>query len=325
MTQNIKDRIKTLPEFAGLADPVLDTLAGFCAIRLVRAGETIFCQGEPSPYFFVVLAGEVAIERVSTDRRFPKKILGIVGPGELFGESSIFEESSRVAMASASLDGELLVIRGPDFRQWLKAHPEMSHPLVLSLLKTTLVRLHRTNHELSVIYGIGRILGSQKPFPEQLTATMDFLKSSLEGLDDIVFYQRSAYWEEFEALQSLPVRHDLAAIPLGHFLLSKVAASPDPWWFEPQQVLTELKDLQLGWENRVAGVVVPLFEYEKSAPVLHGLILMASSKVKSAFTAERRLLLMSLALPLSEVLSRNVRAQDHLAQSRLQHSKQSFQ
>lgn len=71
-------------------------------------------------------------------------------------------------MASAYKDGELLLIRGAEFRKWLAKSPETSQVLLLSLLKTATQRLYRTSHELTVIYGVGRLFGSAKPFEAQL-------------------------------------------------------------------------------------------------------------------------------------------------------------
>src|SRR5882672_9144731 len=99
-------------------------------IRSVRAGETIFCQGEPSPYCFGIISGGVVIQRVSKDRRFPPKVLSLLGPGSLFGESALFMESPRAAMASASQDGKLLAILGAKFRDWIKQDPAAGMPLL---------------------------------------------------------------------------------------------------------------------------------------------------------------------------------------------------
>src|SRR5258708_40217040 len=103
MPSSMVQALRPLQGFSALSGAALDQIAPFAAVRAVRAGETIFCQGEPSPYCFGVLAGEIVIQHVSKDSRFPPKVLGVVGPGILFGESSIFEDKPRVAMATASI------------------------------------------------------------------------------------------------------------------------------------------------------------------------------------------------------------------------------
>src|SRR5262245_19183091 len=105
MALSLREALKKIEGFSQLPDSILQELEAFASFRPVRAGETIFCQGEPSPYCFGVVEGEVTIQHVSTDRRFPPKILGIVKSGGLFGESAMFEDSARRALASASRDG----------------------------------------------------------------------------------------------------------------------------------------------------------------------------------------------------------------------------
>ncbi len=324
MARDLKEALRTLQGFTSLGDASLEDIARHTTIRSMRAGETIFCQGEPSPYFFGVISGEVAIQRVSSDKRFPEKVLGIVGPGGLFGESSIFEDSPRLAMGSASKDGELVVIRGSEFRQWLKKEPAQSQSLLLTLLQTTVGRLHRTNHELSVVYGVGRLFGSTKPFEEQLSAAMDFLKGSLEGLDDLVFYRRSAYWEEMEAVKSLPVLTELPAVPVANELIQKVSDSGGMLSFDPAEHRTSLDAFKLNWSSRASAAIIPLFSWEKSEKSLQAVLLLASAKRAEAFSAEKQLLLSALALPIAEALARHGRQQDSQAQTRLEQARQSY-
>src|SRR3954470_22516220 len=123
MTEKILRSLKLIDLLADLPDPFLQTLARFSMIRQVRAGETIFCQGEPSPYCFGILSGQVTIQRVPKDPTFAPKILSILGPGCMFGERSLFKDAPRTAMAIASLNGELIALQGKQFRDWIEKEP----------------------------------------------------------------------------------------------------------------------------------------------------------------------------------------------------------
>ena len=324
MTMDLKQSLKSLQGFSALSEAALEQIVPFTALRDVRAGETVFCQGEPSPFCFGVLSGEVVIQHVSKDNRFPPKVLGVVGPGGLFGESSIFADSPRVAMASVGKDGKLLQIRGTLFREWLEQNQSAAHPLLLGLLQTSLGRLHRTSHELSVVYGVARLLGSAKLFSDQLSLVLDFLRSSFQGLEDLVFYERSAYWEEFTPVISLPALSDLPAIPAQHEVVMKVSAAGVTQAFDPQALRMQLTELKLPWENRLAMAVMPLFDWDKPANPLQGLLLLASGKESQAFSTEKQLLLTSISRPLAEALSRHGRQMDASSQSRLKQAKESF-
>jgi CRP-like cAMP-binding protein len=324
MSSELKEALKSILGFGALSDAALDQLTPFVSLRAVRAGETVFCQGEPSPYCFGVLEGEVTVQHVSKDRRFPPKVLGVLGPGSLFGESSIFEDSARLAMASASKDGRLVAIRGSQLRAWIGQDPQGGQPLLLALLQAANGRLYRTSHELAVIYGVGRLLGSEKPFLEQMGAALEFIKGSIEGLDDVVFYQRSAYWEEFSPLLSYPLLQDLTPVPLHNELVQKVSMNGAVATFIPRAVQSYLSAFKLPWEERAAMAIIPLFDWDKAQDALQGLLCLASRHGDQAFAVEKHLLLTSLSRPLAEALSRHGRQEESRAQARLQKSKTSF-
>src|ERR1700685_1435035 len=138
MTSDIFQALASIDLLRNLPETAIHQLAPFAKIRSVRAGETIFCQGEPSPFCFGVLSGEVLIQRVSKDRRFAPKVLSVLGAGSLLGESSFCEESPRAAMASASRDGELVAIVGAKFRDWLKREPGVGQNVLMGMLSNSL-------------------------------------------------------------------------------------------------------------------------------------------------------------------------------------------
>ena len=102
------------------------------------------------------------------DKQFMPKMLGVIGAGRLFafGESAIFEgKSPRAAMASASKDGELLVMRGSPLRECIHKNPGTGQPLLLALLQSYLNRLHRTEPRIGRrLRGLDVSLGSGKAF-----------------------------------------------------------------------------------------------------------------------------------------------------------------
>ncbi len=315
MSSDLKKELKSLEGFNALNESILEQLVPYISRRIMHAGETIFCQGEPSPYCFGVLSGEVVIQHVSKDKRFPPKVLGVIGSGGLFGESSMFDESPRAAMASCSKDGTLLMLRGPQLREWIQKNPQTGQPLLLALWKTTMIRLQRTSHELSVIYGIGRLLGSDKPFLTQLSASLEFLKNSLEGLDHVVFYSRSPFWEEFSPLMSFPAVPDLVPLPIQHAVLQAVSAAGSIQSFNPKEIRTALMSFKLPWDHMKAMSILPLFDWDQSPDPLQGLLFLASERHENAFSSEKQLVLTSLSHRLAEALSRHGRQEESIGQS----------
>jgi hypothetical protein len=236
----------------------------------------------------------------------------------------MFEDYPRAAMASSSKDGKLLTMRGPQLREWLQKNPQLAQPLVMALWKTSLSRLQSTSEELSVVYGVGRLLGSDKEFLTQLAASLDFLRGSLKGLDHLVFYSRSTYWEEFTPLMSFPGLPALVSIPSNNALIQKVSKAGVVQSFDPKEIQSSLNEFRLPWEQMAAIAILPLFDWDKSPDPLQGLLVLASDLHARAFSSEKQLLLTSLSHPLAEALSRHARQEDSSALARLQQSKKPF-
>lgn len=65
------------------------------AQRVVNTGEAICTQGERSDRFYIVLQGEVVVERNGAP-------IAILGPGEFFGESGLLMRGRRSATVRAT-------------------------------------------------------------------------------------------------------------------------------------------------------------------------------------------------------------------------------
>jgi CRP-like cAMP-binding protein len=315
MTEKILRSLKLIDLLADLPDPFLQTLARFSMLRQVRAGETIFCQGEPSPYCFGILSGQITIQRVPKERTFAPKILSILGPGCLFGERSLFKDSPRTAMAIASQNGELIAIQGKQFRDWIEKEPGSGVQLMMGLLQNTMVRLRQTSHELSLVYGTGRYLASDKPLKDRFRETADFLRASIQGVDEITIYQRNPYWDEYEPLVSVGTHQPATApLPMENPLVKQVAALLRP--VVPSQDKTDNKDQ--------ATALIPLIDHNNHERPLLGFFYVISRSNPLAFSPNILLLLDTVSVQFTEALLHDLRQQDQAAQSRLQQSRQSY-
>ncbi|HLF39773.1 MAG TPA: cyclic nucleotide-binding domain-containing protein [Burkholderiales bacterium] len=92
--------------------------------------KVIMTEGEAGVFMYVVLSGRVAISIKS-------KIVEWVGPGGVFGEMALVDQSPRAATATAETDCDLLSINRGDFLKMVKTNPVF----VVSLLKAAADRL----------------------------------------------------------------------------------------------------------------------------------------------------------------------------------------
>jgi CRP-like cAMP-binding protein/HEAT repeat protein len=138
--------LKEVPFFQSMSIDQLRVLASISEEQLCRENETVFKEGAYGDALYVIVNGEIAIQRqVKRGNRTSVTRLAALGPREYFAEMSIFDNESYSADAVAIKPTELLLIRQAPLVALIKHQPE----LALSLLKVLSLRLRRANEQLA--------------------------------------------------------------------------------------------------------------------------------------------------------------------------------
>ncbi|AEG45399.1 Crp/Fnr family transcriptional regulator [Isoptericola variabilis] len=111
-------------------------------VELTR-GDVLFREGEPGDRLYVIAQGKIKLGRRSSDGR--ENLLSILGPGEMFGELSLFDPGPRTATASSVSDALVYELRHQALVQWIASHPNVATTLLGALAR----RLRRTNETLA--------------------------------------------------------------------------------------------------------------------------------------------------------------------------------
>ena len=137
------DVVRSAPLFAALDDEAAAALlASMSRVDLPR-GEALFAEGDAGDRLFVITAGKIKLGRTSGDGR--ENLLTVLGPGEMFGELSLFDPGPRTATATAVADAELVGLGHTDLQDFLTGRPEVARHLLQALAR----RLRRTNDSLA--------------------------------------------------------------------------------------------------------------------------------------------------------------------------------
>lgn len=137
------DALMQAPLFSALdAEAALALRASMAEMRVQRGG-IIFAEGEAGERMYVVLDGKVKLGHAAPDGR--ESLLAVLGPGEVFGELSLFDPGPRTATATAVTDTVVVGLGHADLRPWLTGRPEVAE----SLLQALAQRLRRTNEALA--------------------------------------------------------------------------------------------------------------------------------------------------------------------------------
>ena len=131
--------------FGELDETALQALADKAVHRKYRKGNVIFVQGEQGDRCFAIVNGSVKISAYHPDGR--EAVMAVLGPGDVFGELSLFDDAPRSADATAIEDAELLSLNTGAVTEAIRTHPDLG----LALLRVLGRRLRHTNEALQDI------------------------------------------------------------------------------------------------------------------------------------------------------------------------------
>ncbi len=127
--------VSDIPLFSGLSENHLKEIENIAVEKNFSRGEIIFSEGDNGNGFYVVVAGQVKIHKVSLEGK--EKILHIFGPGEPFGEVPVFTDRTFPANAEALSKSRLLFFPKNAFVALIMKNPS----LALSMLGVLSMRL----------------------------------------------------------------------------------------------------------------------------------------------------------------------------------------
>ena len=165
--------VRRAPLFTALDEAAAVSLRASMDTVKIAKGSILFKEGDDGEHLYVIIDGKLKLGTSSGDGR--ENLLSILGPGEMFGELSLFDPGPRTSTATAVTDAKLLSLSHEKVIPWLKQNPEVS----LQLLTRLSQRLRRTNE------AVGDLVFSDVP-GRVAKALIDlgdrFGKTTLEGL-----------------------------------------------------------------------------------------------------------------------------------------------
>jgi CRP-like cAMP-binding protein len=131
--------VRRAPLFTALDEAAAVSLRASMDSVKIAKGSILFKEGDDGEHLYVIIDGKLKLGTSSGDGR--ENLLSILGPGEMFGELSLFDPGPRTSTATAVTDAKLLSLGHEKVIPWLKQNPEVS----LQLLTRLSQRLRRTN------------------------------------------------------------------------------------------------------------------------------------------------------------------------------------
>ena len=133
------DVLRQAPLFSGLDDEAADALRASLIECRLRRSEVLFREGDEGHQLYVVTDGKVKMGRTSADGR--ENLLAVLGPGQMFGELSLFDPGPRQSTVTAVTDCVMQSLTHDELLKWLTGRPEVAQGLLAQLAH----RLRRAN------------------------------------------------------------------------------------------------------------------------------------------------------------------------------------
>jgi CRP-like cAMP-binding protein len=168
---NIEDHIASISLFEGLTEGQRSALSRIALRRSYNKGRVIFSEGDEGSGFYVVISGRVKVFKLSSEGK--EQILNIFGPGDPFGEVSVFSGKAFPACADAFEESSVLYFPREGFIRLIREDPSLSLNM-LAVLSKRLRMLAALVDSLSL-----------KEVPERLAAHLLYLSASNNGSSEI--------------------------------------------------------------------------------------------------------------------------------------------
>jgi CRP/FNR family cyclic AMP-dependent transcriptional regulator len=123
VTHSLVAALRSVPSLSTLEDRTLLAIVGDSANLFWRGGSEVFTKGSPADGLYVVVSGSV---RVLGDNGAE---LGVLGPGDFFGELSLLEGAPHGRDVVAIEDTELMVIAKECFDDIVAGNPDVARSI----------------------------------------------------------------------------------------------------------------------------------------------------------------------------------------------------
>lgn len=162
MTRVSIQEVRTIPFFDGLSDEHLSAVATASVEKHYQKDAVVFFKDAPAKAAFAVVSGTIRLACQSP--KGEEKVIDLLGPGRVFGESALILERPYPYMAAATTDVTLLQIDGRALLKLLDTSPLLALRMAenLSLGVLTVVRDIEDYRTLKPLGRLARFLLNQR-------------------------------------------------------------------------------------------------------------------------------------------------------------------
>jgi LmbE family N-acetylglucosaminyl deacetylase len=124
------ERVGKVPLLSFLNEEQRYEVARLMSERWLDVGTYLCRQGDRGSELYLVVDGQIEVIKGEEGR---ERTVFVAGPGDVVGELAVIAELPRSATLRAGTDAKILVMRGPNFREFLRRHADLSERMTAVL------------------------------------------------------------------------------------------------------------------------------------------------------------------------------------------------
>lgn len=150
--------LKELRLFAAFPDDALaEFVKAFRRLEL-KAGGIVFREGEEGSTFYIVISGDVAIEKKMDKEGRKWRKLAVLRRGDYFGEMAVLEGQPRFAQARAIAPASLIELERDRLMKFIADRPREGAAMLIEIILVMLKRLRHTSDDLMAAHSFMEVL-----------------------------------------------------------------------------------------------------------------------------------------------------------------------
>jgi CRP-like cAMP-binding protein len=140
--------IESFSDFENLQENEVKALATLAEEERYKAGEPIFHEGDPATDLYLLLEGRVEMMMGTSADGTQRAMVMTVGPGEIFGWSSLVEPYQLTASAHCATPVRVVAITASGVRALMTMSCSMGYQLMQKACQTASGRLRATRVQM---------------------------------------------------------------------------------------------------------------------------------------------------------------------------------
>jgi CRP/FNR family transcriptional regulator, cyclic AMP receptor protein len=143
------EQLRRVELFSGLKPEALNLISKVATEETHALGTKIFQHGDAGDKLYLILEGRVRISRDVPG--MGEEALAVLGPGQVFGEMALLDESPRSADARVHERCRVLAIPKDGFDDLLFMHKDLAYEVLWSMVRMLITRLRETTDKLTFL------------------------------------------------------------------------------------------------------------------------------------------------------------------------------